>query len=63
MPKGELVSLAIADFSFEACIKSVRVVGRPVKRAVRKSGVSKTVTPHTFRHPMAAPILHNRADR
>jgi len=63
MRNGELVSLTIADFSFEACIKGVRVVGQLVKRAVRKSGVSKTVTPHTSRHPMATPILHNRADR
>ena len=115
MRKGELVSLNIADFSFEgkeivivkgknrkgrvvpvgeyarhfieAYIKSVRpwivktdeekaiflshtsglrlavrTVGQVVERAVRKSGVSKAVTPHTFRHSMATHMLRNRAD-
>ena len=115
MRKGELVSLNVADFSFEkqeiAIVKSkskrgrvvpvgeyarhfteaylktvrpwlvrsdeekalfvsqrsgrrlaVRTVGKIVGQAVRRSGLAKTVTPHTFRHSMATHMLRNRAD-
>jgi integrase/recombinase XerD len=37
-------------------------VGQIVGRAVRRSGLAKTVTPHTFRHSMATHMLRNRAD-
>jgi integrase/recombinase XerD len=41
---------------------AVRTVARIVERAVKKSGVTKRVTPHTFRHSMATHMLRNRAD-
>jgi len=37
-------------------------VGQIVGRAVRRSGLAKTVTPHTFRHSMATQMLRNHAD-
>jgi integrase/recombinase XerD len=41
---------------------AVRTVARVVEQAVRKSGVTKRVTPRTFRHSMATHMLRNRAD-
>ena len=41
---------------------AVRTVGQIVGRAVRKSGMTKVITPHTFRHSMATQILRNHAD-
>ena len=41
---------------------AVRTVAQLVARAVRRSGVAKPVTPHTFRHSMATHMLRNRAD-
>jgi site-specific recombinase XerD len=41
---------------------AVRTVAQIVERAVKKSGVTKRVTPHTFRHSMATHMLRNRAD-
>jgi integrase/recombinase XerD len=37
-------------------------VGKIVSQTVRGSGLTKTVTPHTFRHSMATHMLRNRAD-
>ena len=33
-----------------------------VKRIVKKSGIAKRITPHTFRHCMATHMLRNKAD-
>jgi integrase/recombinase XerD len=41
---------------------AVRTVGKIVGQAVRRSGLTKVVTPHTFRHSMASHMLRNRAD-
>jgi integrase/recombinase XerD len=41
---------------------AVRTVGQIVARAAKRSGVTKPVTPHTFRHSMATHMLRNRAD-
>ena len=41
---------------------AVRTVGQIVGRAAKKSGVAKTVTPHTFRHSMATQMLRHHAD-
>ncbi len=41
---------------------ALRTVGQIVTRAVKKSGIAKTVTPHTFRHSMATHMLRNHAD-
>ena len=41
---------------------AVRTVGQIVGRASKKSGVAKTITPHTFRHSMATQMLRNHAD-
>ncbi len=41
---------------------AVRTVGQIVGRAAKKSGVAKTITPHTFRHSMATQMLRNHAD-
>ena len=41
---------------------SLRTVGGIVEQAVKKSGIAKRVTPHTFRHSMATHMLRNRAD-
>jgi integrase/recombinase XerD len=37
-------------------------LGALINRAVKKSGVKKMVTPHTFRHSMATHLLRNKAD-
>lgn len=41
---------------------AVRTVGQIVYRAVKRSGIGKPVTPHTFRHSMATHLLRNHAD-
>ena len=41
---------------------AVRTVGQIVGRASKKSGVAKTITPHTSRHSMATQMLRNHAD-
>ncbi len=41
---------------------AVRTVGQIVGRAVKRSGVAKTITPHAFRHSMATHMLRNQAD-
>lgn len=61
MRKGELVALNVADFSFERQ-ELVRTVGQIVGRAAKRSGVAKTITPHTFRRSMATQMLRTHAD-
>lgn len=41
---------------------AVRTVGQIAGRAARNSGVLKLVTPHAFRHSMAAQMLRHHAD-
>ncbi len=41
---------------------AVSTVRQIAARAARRSGVSRPVTPHTFRHSMATHMLRNRAD-
>jgi integrase/recombinase XerD len=41
---------------------SLQLVNYMVKKIIKKSGITKKITPHTFRHTMATHLLKNRAD-
>jgi integrase/recombinase XerD len=41
---------------------SVSTIHHIIKKTVKKSGVKKRISAHTFRHSMATHLLHNKAD-
>ena len=41
---------------------SLRTIAQIVERAVKRCGIEKRVTPHSFRHTMATHMLRNKAD-
>ena len=41
---------------------AVNTLAYIVKKMVKKSGIKKKITPHTFRHTMATHLLRNQAD-